>query len=57
MNRLLISLVAFIVLLAGCNQSVSKGQGNSPEDIAKIAYEWEKANFDSDYEKQQELHL
>lgn len=55
MKRLLISLVTLIVLLAGCNQSVSKGQGDSPEDIAKIAYEWEKANFDRDYEREQEF--
>ncbi|MBZ5752756.1 hypothetical protein [Metabacillus rhizolycopersici] len=53
MEKLLISLVALIALLAGCNQSVSQEKGNSPEDIAKIAYEWEKANYDRDYEKQQ----
>lgn len=55
MQKLLISLVALIALLAGCNQSVSQGQGDSPEDIAKVTYEWEKANFDRDYEKQQEF--
>lgn len=55
MKKLLLSLIALIALLAGCNQSVSQGQGNSPEDIAKIAYEWEKAYFDNDYEREQEL--
>ncbi|MGM0878414.1 MAG: hypothetical protein ACQEWV_27875 [Bacillota bacterium] len=53
MKKLLIFFVALIALLAGCNQSVS--QGDSSEDIAKLAYEWEKANFDRDYEKQQEF--
>jgi len=55
MKKLLFSFVALITLLVGCNQSASQGQGDSPEDIAKIAYEWEKANFDRDYEKQQEF--
>jgi hypothetical protein len=55
MKKLLITLVALIALLVGCNQSVSQGQGNPPEDIAKIAYEWEKANFDRDYEREQEF--
>lgn len=53
MKKLLISFVALIALLAGCNQSVS--QGDSSEDIAKLAYEWEKAKFDNDYDKQQEF--
>lgn len=55
MKKLLFSFVALITLLVGCNQSASQGQGDSPEDIAKIAYEWEKANFDRDYEKEQEF--
>ncbi|KKI92176.1 hypothetical protein WQ54_10810 [Bacillus sp. SA1-12] len=55
MKKLLISLVVLIVILTGCNQSASRGQGDSPEDIAKLAYEWEKANFDRDYEKEQEF--
>ena len=42
MKKLLISLVALIALLAGCNQSASQDPDDSPEDIAKIAYEWEK---------------
>jgi hypothetical protein len=49
MKKLLISLVALIALLAGCNQNTSS------EEIAKIAYEWEKAYFDTDYEREQEL--
>jgi hypothetical protein len=55
MKKLLISLVTVIALLAGCNQSVSQEQGDSPEDLAKIAYQWEKAKFDNDYDKQQEF--
>jgi predicted small secreted protein len=55
MKKLLISLVSLIALLTGCNQSVSQGQGDSPEDIAKLAYEWEKAYFDNNYEREQEL--
>ncbi|OHR73615.1 hypothetical protein HMPREF3291_18920 [Bacillus sp. HMSC76G11] len=49
MKKGLFSFFALAVLLAGCNQ------GASPEDIAKTAYDWEKANFDRDYEKEQEL--
>ncbi|MBT2729614.1 hypothetical protein [Bacillus sp. ISL-7] len=49
MKKLLILIIALIALLAGCNQ------GTSPEEIAKIAYEWEKANFDNEYDKQQEF--
>jgi carbonic anhydrase len=55
MKKLLISLVALIALLAGCNQSVSQGKGDSPEDIAKITYEWEKATLKADYKQEQEL--
>lgn len=51
MRKLFIPIIALIALLAGCNQSAS----TSPEEIAKIAYEWEKANFDRDYEKEQEF--
>jgi len=54
-KKLLISLVVLIALLTGCNQSASQGQGDSPEDIAKLAFEWEKANFDRDYAKEQEF--
>lgn len=49
MKKVLFSFIALIALLAGCNQ------GSSTEDIAKIAYGWEKARFDRDYKKQQEL--
>lgn len=49
MKKVLFSFIALIALLAGCNQ------GASSEDIAKIAYGWEKARFDRDYKKQQEL--
>ena len=51
-KKLLISLILLIALLAGCNQSTS---GTSSEDIAKLAYEWEKANFDRDYDRQQDF--
>ncbi|TDK58162.1 hypothetical protein E2K98_24925 [Bacillus salipaludis] len=51
-KKLLISLILLIALLAGCNQSTS---GTSSKDIAKQAFEWEKARFDSDYDRQQEL--
>lgn len=53
MKKLLLSFIALIALLAGCNQSVSKG--DSQEEIAKLAYEWEVAYFDNDYEREQEL--
>ncbi|MBT2688357.1 hypothetical protein J7I93_09200 [Bacillus sp. ISL-47] len=49
MRKLVFSLFALILLVAGCNQ------GPASEDIAKLAYEWEKANFDRDYEREQEL--
>jgi uncharacterized FlaG/YvyC family protein len=49
MKKLFISVIMLIALLAGCNQ------GASPEEIAKVAYEWEKANYDRDYEKEQEF--
>ncbi|PLR65551.1 hypothetical protein [Bacillus sp. UMB0893] len=48
-KTLVITLLALIALLTGCNQ------GTSSEDIAKIAYKWEKARFDKDYKKQQEM--
>ncbi|MCM3569892.1 hypothetical protein [Neobacillus mesonae] len=51
-KKLLISLILLIALLAGCNQSTS---GTSSKDIAKLAYEWEKANFDRDYDRQQDF--
>ncbi|KMY41489.1 lipoprotein [Peribacillus loiseleuriae] len=47
MKKLFISFIGLIALLTGCNQ------GASSEDIANLAYEWEKANFDRDYEQQQ----
>ncbi|ANC77401.1 hypothetical protein ABE65_011545 [Fictibacillus phosphorivorans] len=37
-----------LLLLGGCS-------GTEPEDIAKVAYDWEKAYFDSDYKQQQKL--
>jgi hypothetical protein len=49
MKKLVFSFITLIVLLIGCNQSAS------PEEIADTAYKWEKARFDKDYEKQQEL--
>lgn len=50
MKRLFISFIAILALLTGCNQSAS-----TSEDISKLAYEWEKANFDRDYDREQEL--
>ncbi len=49
MKKLSILLSTLLVLLAGCNQ------GPSPEEISKVAFEWEKANFDRNYDKEQEL--
>jgi hypothetical protein len=49
MKKLVFSLIVLIVLSTGCSQ------GTSPEEIADTAYKWEKARFDKDYEKQQEL--
>lgn len=48
-KTLVITLLALVALLTGCNQ------GTSSEDIAKVAYEWEKAKFNNEYDKQQEL--
>lgn len=50
MKKLIISLAALIALLTGCSQGTSA----SAEDIAKLAFQWEKANFDRDYERQQQ---
>jgi hypothetical protein len=49
MKNRFISILILIALLAGCSQ------GASPEEIAKVAYGWEKAKFNNDYDKQQEL--
>jgi hypothetical protein len=49
MKKLLLSFIALIALLAGCNQSAS------PEDVARVTYEWEKATLKADYEREQEL--
>jgi hypothetical protein len=49
MKKLFISVITLIAILAGCNQ------GASPEEIAKVAYEWEKAKFNNDYDLQQEI--
>lgn len=49
MKKVLFSFIALIALLAGCNQ------GGSTKDIAQVAYDWEKAKFDNEYDKQQEL--
>lgn len=51
MKKLLLFFIALVSLLAGCNQSA----GASPEEISNIAYDWEKAKFDNDYNKQQEF--
>lgn len=50
MKRIFISFIALMALLTGCNKSES-----TSEDISKLAYEWEKANFDRDYDREQEL--
>ncbi|PEL13866.1 membrane lipoprotein lipid attachment site-containing protein [Bacillus sp. AFS017336] len=49
MKKLLIFFITLIALLAGCNQSVS------PEDVAKVTYEWERATLKADYEREQKL--
>jgi hypothetical protein len=49
MKKLVFLFITLIVVLAGCSQNTS------PEEIADTAYKWEKARFDKDYEKQQEL--
>jgi hypothetical protein len=49
MKKLFISVITLIALLAGCNQ------GASPEEIAKVTYEWEKATLMADYDREQEL--
>jgi hypothetical protein len=49
MKKLLFSLLALIAFSTGCSQ------GTSPEEIADIAYKWEKANFDNDYDEQQKF--
>jgi major membrane immunogen (membrane-anchored lipoprotein) len=43
-------LVIFAVVLVGCGKT-----SISPQDIAKDAYKWEKAYFDNDYKKEQDL--
>lgn len=53
MKKGLFSFFALAVILAGCNQGASNG--DSTEDIAKLVYEWEKAYFDNDYEREQNL--
>lgn len=50
MKRPYLVLSLTLLLLGGCS-------GTEPEDIAKVAYDWEKARFDSNYEKQQHLIL
>ncbi|MEK4069860.1 hypothetical protein [Peribacillus sp. FSL R5-0717] len=50
MKRIFIPFIALMALLTGCNQGAS-----TSEDISKLAYEWEKAYFDTDYEREQEL--
>ncbi|MEW9673517.1 hypothetical protein [Ammoniphilus sp. 3BR4] len=47
MKKLFIPLMILTALLPGCSQ------GPSPEEISKVAYEWEKAVFDRDYDRQQ----
>lgn len=50
MKKLWIPLLLLTVLVTAC------GQGKpEPEDIAKVAYEWENARFNYDYDREQEL--
>jgi hypothetical protein len=49
MKKLLFSFITLIVLLIGCSQD------SSPEEIADIAYKWEKAKYDRDYKKEQKF--
>ncbi|WP_445491557.1 hypothetical protein [Niallia sp. 03133] len=49
MKGLAFSMLTLILLLSGCNK------GTSTEDIAQLAYKWEDAKFDRDYERQQKL--
>jgi hypothetical protein len=51
MRRFWILAAALTAIITGCSQGASA----SAEDIAKLAYEWEKAYFDTDYSKEQEL--
>lgn len=51
MRKFWILAVILTTFITGC----STGASASAEDIAKLAYEWEKANFDRDYEKQQQF--
>ncbi|MCM3413224.1 hypothetical protein [Metabacillus litoralis] len=48
-NILLLTIIALIALLTGCNQ------GASSEDVAQVAYDWEKATLMADYEREQDL--
>jgi hypothetical protein len=48
MKRSYFVLPLSLLLLGGCS-------GTEPEDIAKVAYDWEKARFDRDYESEQKL--
>ncbi|MED1865831.1 hypothetical protein P4V41_20480 [Fictibacillus nanhaiensis] len=48
MKQTYLILPLTLLLLVGCS-------GTEPEDIAKVAYDWEKAYFDRDYDEQQKL--
>lgn len=50
-KRLLCFAFLPILILAGCGG----GTKEKPEDMAQVAYQWEKARFDRDYDKQQPL--
>jgi hypothetical protein len=48
MKQTYLVLPLSLLLLGGCS-------GTEPEDIAKVAYNWEKARFDRDYKAEQKL--
>ncbi|WP_137791930.1 hypothetical protein [Bacillus sp. E(2018)] len=48
MKQTYLVLPLTLLLLGSCS-------GTEPEDIAKVAYDWEKAYSDNDYEKEQTL--
>ena len=50
MKKAFVSLFVLSILLVGCNQSAS-----SSEEIAKVAYDWEKATLIETIKTEQKL--